>query len=157
MFSERLKTEREALGMSQQALAERLGIALRSQQNYEAGSRVPDATYLTHLGELGADVLFLVSGVRTPKPLLLDAAEQALVESYRRCNHESRISLIQTAALCAAGLTPGTGRAPAKKAAQRIISAAPHVGAISQVTHNDDSVQVGYAGDKVTVKKVNKT
>lgn len=65
MFFERLKSEREALGLSQQALAERLGVSLRSQQNYESGSRAPDVLYLAALAELGANVLYIVTGRKT--------------------------------------------------------------------------------------------
>lgn len=61
-FQGRLKEARERLGLSQQALAQRLDISLRSQQNYEAGTRQPDAAYLTALAAAGADVLYILTG-----------------------------------------------------------------------------------------------
>lgn len=146
MFFERLKAEREALGMSQQALAERLGVSLRSQQNYESGSRVPDANYLGQLGAIGADVLFLVTGQKSVKAPVADAAEQALVESYRRCTPEARVSLIQSAALLSAGL-----EVPSR--ASQVSDSGVKVGNISQHAAKDGSVQVGYAGGSVRVKK----
>ena len=66
MIAERLKEVREALGFSQQAMADRLGVSLRSQQNYEAGSRTPDATYLAAIAAAGADVLYILTGQRNP-------------------------------------------------------------------------------------------
>ena len=66
-FQERLKEARETLGLSQQALAERLGVSLRSQQNYEAGIRQPDATYLAALAAAGADVLYILTDQRMSK------------------------------------------------------------------------------------------
>lgn len=65
VIAERLKTEREALGLSQQALADRLGVSLRSQQNYEKGDRSPDSDYLAALAAAGADVLYILKGERT--------------------------------------------------------------------------------------------
>lgn len=147
VFFERLKSEREALGLSQQALAERLGVALRSQQNYESGARVPDANYLGMLGAIGADVLFLVTGQRAPAAPQLDAAEQALVESYRRCTPSARINLIQTAAVLSAGLDMPSSVKPAGS------SAGVSVGNITQRSTQDGSVQIGYAGGNVRVKK----
>lgn len=62
MLSERLKQARKELGLSQQAMADRLGISLRSQQNYESGDRVPDATYLAAIAAVGVDVLYVLTG-----------------------------------------------------------------------------------------------
>lgn len=61
-FQDRLKEARETLGLSQQALAERLNVSLRSQQNYEAGIRQPDAAYLAAFAAQGADVLYILTG-----------------------------------------------------------------------------------------------
>lgn len=63
-ISARLKEEREALGLSQQALADACGISARSQRNYESGERSPDAAYLAAIAALGADVLFVLTGQR---------------------------------------------------------------------------------------------
>lgn len=104
MFFERLKSEREALGLSQQVLAERTGVSLRSQQNYESGSRVPDAEYLAAIAAVGADVLYVLTGLRAPAASAADAVEQALLDSFRRCKPEARVKLIQDAALLAAGV-----------------------------------------------------
>ena len=62
VISERLKAEREALGLSQQALADQTGIALRSQQNYEKGDRSPDSEYLK-------------AGLKLPRPALVGNSE----------------------------------------------------------------------------------
>ncbi len=64
-IADRLKSQREALGLSQQALAERCGISARSQRNYESGERVPDADYLNAVAAAGGDVLYVVTGVRS--------------------------------------------------------------------------------------------
>lgn len=67
---------------------------------------------------------------------LADAAEQVLIDAYRRCNAEARRNLIQTAALLSAGMPPGAAPAPGK-----------------MVNKAAGSVQVGHqSGGQVTVK-----
>lgn len=91
VISERLKTERENLGLSQQALADRLGIALRSQQNYEKGDRSPDANYLAAIAAAGADVRYILTGQRDgPAPVVLSAEEQTMVAYMREASPQLR-------------------------------------------------------------------
>ncbi len=61
-FGERLAQERARLGLTQADLAVHAGIARRTQINYEAGERAPDATYLHALDARGIDPLFLITG-----------------------------------------------------------------------------------------------
>lgn len=65
-FSERLKTERTRLRLSQAAMAEAGGVGLNSQSNYENGHRSPDAAYLERISAIGVDVTYLLTGVRAP-------------------------------------------------------------------------------------------
>lgn len=62
---ERLRQERERLGLSQSTLAEKLGVHRNTVVRYEAGKREPAVEYLSALAELGADFGFLLSGERT--------------------------------------------------------------------------------------------
>ncbi|MFN3987604.1 MAG: helix-turn-helix domain-containing protein [Rhodocyclaceae bacterium] len=63
-IGERLLEERERLGLSQSELAERCGVTMRSQRNYEKGERQPDASYLAALATARADVLYVLTGER---------------------------------------------------------------------------------------------
>ena len=103
-ISDRLREQRDAIGLSQQALADACGISLRSQQNYEKGLRSPDADYLAALHAQEVDVLYILTGQHNPATPTLDAAERVLLDSYRRCKPDGRANLIQTAALLSAGL-----------------------------------------------------
>lgn len=62
LFGERLRAERERLGLGQQEMAEKCGVTMRSQRNYEKGERQPDAAYLAAFTAIGGDVLYLLTG-----------------------------------------------------------------------------------------------
>ncbi|WP_368921827.1 helix-turn-helix domain-containing protein [Comamonas aquatica] len=140
-IADRLKEARERLGLSQQALAEHCGITARSQRNYESGERLPDAAYLAQLVGLGVDLCYVLTGLHDPAVPALDAAEQVLLDSYRRCKPDGRQHLIQTAALLSAGLPP----APAA-------TAAPDPGSMVMSNMGNGNVQVG-AGGVARVKR----
>ena len=93
---DRLREVREALGLSQQALAERCGITARSQRNYESGERLPDAAYLAAIAAAGADVLYILTGQRSqpvPAAQVLPRQEQEWLALYRNSSEEVRAAL----------------------------------------------------------------
>lgn len=65
-IGERLKEERERLGLSQPAFAAIGGAGKHSQINYEAGRRSPDGEYFSAIAKHGVDVLYVLTGMRTP-------------------------------------------------------------------------------------------
>ena len=85
---DRLREVREALGLSQQALAERCGITARSQRNYESGERLPDAAYLAAIAAAGADVLYILTGQRAggaaapPPPRAVSEGDRVLLDNF---------------------------------------------------------------------------
>ena len=113
VLSERLKEVREALGLSQQAMAAQLAVSLRSQQNYEAGVRVPDAEYLAGIAMLGADVLYVLTGQRS-LPLapqsLLDAGDRVLLDNFHAAPEQ-----VQAGVKTALGAFAPSGSAGTKK------------------------------------------
>lgn len=67
---ERLRSERERLGLSQAEVAKKLRISRFTQIKYEAGARSPDGEYLYRFGGLGADTGYVLFGERsTPNNL----------------------------------------------------------------------------------------
>jgi len=64
-LGERLKLERQRLGLGQAEFGARVGVSKTSQFNYEAGERSPDAMYLQLAHGLGMDVSFVLIGNRT--------------------------------------------------------------------------------------------
>lgn len=85
VIGERLREERVRLGLSQAALGELGGVKANAQGNYEKGDRYPDAAYLAAVSEHGVDVLYVVTGQRTPHiASSFTAAEAELVAHYRQ-------------------------------------------------------------------------
>jgi transcriptional regulator with XRE-family HTH domain len=60
----RLKEERARLGITQEKMALAGGVQKRAQARYESGERCPDGHYLARIAELGADVNYILTGVR---------------------------------------------------------------------------------------------
>lgn len=136
---ERLREERERLGLSQERFGAIGGVLKRAQIHYEKGERMPDASYLAAIADRGADVLYVLTGQRSSAMPAVDAAEQVLLDSYRRCGDPARQTLIQTAALLAAGVG-----APAPSP-----SVAPETNAVPT------SVQVSATGGHAAGRDVN--
>lgn len=104
VLSDRLREVRESLGLSQQALADKAGVTARSQRNYEAGERAPDANYLTAIAAAGADVLYILTGQRSqpiPESASLPPRVRALVDNYEHTD-ESGKKIIEATASAAA-------------------------------------------------------
>lgn len=118
---DRLREVREALGLSQQALAERCGITARSQRNYESGERLPDAAYLAAIAAAGADVLYILTGQRAggasapPPPRAVSEGDRILLDNFHAAPAQVQAG-VKTAlgAFAAAG---GTRRGKQDKAA----------------------------------------
>ncbi|MEY0512919.1 helix-turn-helix domain-containing protein [Providencia manganoxydans] len=78
---ERIRSERERIGLSQMAFGETGGVKKLAQLKYEQGERSPDVLYLAALSKIGVDVQFIVTGVRSSEALANDEAE--LISYYR--------------------------------------------------------------------------
>lgn len=63
-IGERIKEERERLGMTQEAFAKECGVGRTAQFNYERGARRPASDYLGALDRLGVDSRYVMTGVR---------------------------------------------------------------------------------------------
>lgn len=63
-FAERMKEERERLGLTQREVANAFGVNKGTVYSYERADRTPPGAHLTAMAELGADVLYIVTGQR---------------------------------------------------------------------------------------------
>jgi transcriptional regulator with XRE-family HTH domain len=62
VFGERLKSERNRLGMNQAQFAEVGGVAKLTQLKYEKGERMPSVEYLHGIQQQGVEVGYLLTG-----------------------------------------------------------------------------------------------
>ena len=87
----RLRAERDRLGLSQAAFGALGGVKGNAQGNYEKGERYPDAAYLAALSLEGVDVLYVLTGARTPVPEeALTEGEADVLEHYRTMSEQDR-------------------------------------------------------------------
>ncbi|MEO1820434.1 helix-turn-helix transcriptional regulator [Pseudomonas sp.] len=81
MIGDRLKSERERLGITQPVLAAQAGTKKGTVINWEKGASSPTAVQLEALAVLGVDVLYVVTGEKSP--LAMNSDEQELVSLFR--------------------------------------------------------------------------
>ncbi len=102
-IGDRLREERERLGLSQGAFGELGGVKANAQGNYEKGDRFPDAAYLASVAEQGVDVLYVITGGRLLPPTdSLTAEEAEFLHHYRQIPAADRAGLNKIAAAMAA-------------------------------------------------------
>lgn len=131
MIGERLKAERERLGMTQEAFAGLAGAKRRTLVDWEKGVSSPTTAQLSALAAVGVDVLYVVTGelpfaasaarqallgggLATSSPkvadvgnLTPDAKEAELLRDYRRCAAEDQATVRQIAARLAGSKRAG--------------------------------------------------
>ena len=64
-IGERLKAERQRLGMPPAEFGALCGVSRTTQFNYEGGGRVPDAAYLQKACKAGVDVQYVITGSKS--------------------------------------------------------------------------------------------
>ncbi|NBA98631.1 helix-turn-helix domain-containing protein [Pseudomonas sp. R5(2019)] len=80
----RIREERERLGLTQRLFGDIGGVEPNAQGKYESGERTPKADYLAAVAARGVDVLYVLTGSRTPQPLEhLSGAEEKILHGYR--------------------------------------------------------------------------
>jgi len=81
---ERLREERERLGLNQTEFGGLLGVSRGTQKNYELGTNSLDLRYVSALEEHGVDAAFVLTGRRsTPVGQLFTASEEELINQFR--------------------------------------------------------------------------
>lgn len=81
---ERLREERERLGLNQTEFGALVGVSRGTQKNYELGANSLDLRYVAALEEKGVDAAFVLTGRRaTPLGQLYTAAEEELILQFR--------------------------------------------------------------------------
>jgi transcriptional regulator with XRE-family HTH domain len=103
ILGQRLRAERERLGLSQTAFGEIGGVQKRAQINYEAGERQPDAAYLAAIAAAGADVLYILTGQRSGSASVAPPSprQAALLDNFEHLSEDDKRALERTASALA--------------------------------------------------------
>ncbi len=78
---ERLKSERERMGLTQDEMAVRCKTSKRSYCAYESGETQPKSEFLTSFAAAGGDVLYILTGQEAVG--VVEAAEAEMLKAYR--------------------------------------------------------------------------
>lgn len=81
-IGQRIKEERERLDFTQPAFAGLAETTKKSQIDYEKDLTQPKAGYLAAIAKVGADVQYIVTGIRSVN--LLSEKEVVLVDGFRK-------------------------------------------------------------------------
>lgn len=103
MLQNRLKEERERLGLTQDAFSAMAGAKRRTLVDWEKGVSSPTAAQMSLLSEIGVDVYYVLTGQRVGLATTLSAREFALVENYRAAPEAGKSALDTTSAYLAGG------------------------------------------------------
>ncbi|WP_072432368.1 MULTISPECIES: helix-turn-helix domain-containing protein [unclassified Pseudomonas] len=109
----RLQQERKRCGLTQLQVAEALGIAKRTQANWESGTSDATASYLSRVAnEFGFDVSYILTGVRTTlASSALSQVEDILIKQYQNLPDEDQRAIRRyVSALANAAATEGGAR-----------------------------------------------
>ncbi len=115
----RLREERERLGLLQDD-AERLwGVSRVTWGKYERNEGTPGADALTAFLNSGGDVIYVLTGVRTTRPTIIEQdragysndnlsnQEQQLLENFSACSDEGKAAILATATALAKAAAKG--------------------------------------------------
>lgn len=96
LFGDRLKEERERLGLSQAAAGAAAGVSREMWGKYERGA-MPGGEVILSLAGTGFDMNYLFTGQRGAAPApVLSREEAALLDNFRHCPPEGRACIKAT-------------------------------------------------------------
>lgn len=149
-IGDRLREERERLGLSQPKFAAIAGTTKQTLFSWETGKTAPDGFQMSALAEGGVDVLFVLTGQyvgdATP-PLRLSRDEDELLAMYRDAPFAAKAA----ARGALEGFLGALEKGPRKVA--KTSSPDVHIG--NMTNHAPGGVQVGNAGGRVSIKRGN--
>lgn len=104
-IEKRLKEERELLGFNQADFAGLAGRTKKTMIDYEKGKSSPDARFLAAIAAAGADVQYILTGIRgrlsVPQEQPLTPRQQALLNNYQHSDETGRRIIEATASAAA--------------------------------------------------------
>ncbi|QKV52632.1 helix-turn-helix domain-containing protein [Comamonas antarctica] len=93
-IGERLREERQRVGMSQVDFAESIAASRNGLVQWERGETTPNAAMLGVMASMGVDVLYIATGARTGESAsTLAPAERELLQAWRHGSDKGRALL----------------------------------------------------------------
>jgi transcriptional regulator with XRE-family HTH domain len=111
----RLKEERIRLGKNQEDFAAIGDSSLRSQIDWEKGKAFPNAKFLAAIATVGADVQYILTGVRSVSVSSLSPREAALLDNYRHIDDEEGKRYVERSAQMAVTANQSEAQSGKKK------------------------------------------
>ena len=110
-FSQRLKEERERLKISQDEAASLVGVSREMWGKYERGVADPAVSKVIDFGKSGADIPYILTGMRSqPFEGSLSHREAAVLDHYRNTDEVGRSAIEQTASALAQSTQKASGK-----------------------------------------------
>lgn len=130
MLGNRLREERDRVGMTQPVFAEAAGAKKRTLIDWEKGVSSPTATQLEALAAIGVDVLYVLTGRRAPSANGLAVSEPGpvghltlpelgLIKGWRQLDAKGRQAVLAMMEALTQGAPGQTFNAPVQNAAGR--------------------------------------
>ena len=115
-ISDRLREERERLGLNQVEFGSIGGVKKLAQINYEKGARHPDSAYLAAIAAAGADVLYILTGQRAggasapPPPRAVSEGDRILLDNFHAAPAQVQAGVKTALGAFAPGGSPRRGK-----------------------------------------------
>lgn len=115
-ISDRLREERERLGLNQVEFGSIGGVKKLAQINYEKGERHPDSAYLAAIAATGADVLYILTGQRAggasapPPPRAVSEGDRILLDNFHAAPAQVQAGVKTALGAFAPGGSPRRGK-----------------------------------------------
>ena len=109
VINERLKSERERLGLTQPVFAETAGVSKRTLIDWEKGVSSPTAVQLSALAAVGVDVLYVLTGQINQQAAdapALSPRQRFLLENYDQMSEEGKRIMDAAASAAAKPIAP---------------------------------------------------
>jgi probable transcriptional regulator len=92
-IGQRLREEREKIGLNQTAMGAVGGVRKQAQLKYENNESYPNAEYLAAVAKIGVDIQYVVLGIRSVQAI--NDEEQQLLTAFRAASPQIRQFMLQ--------------------------------------------------------------
>lgn len=91
---DRIREERDRLGLNQTDFGSAAGVSRGTQKAYELGTSSPDIRYFSALEKMGVDIVYVITGHKAaPSADSLTADEAQVITAYRAMSDDDRASV----------------------------------------------------------------